>query len=318
MRTYRKATKSGVTKRLGSVKAHLPKRRYSDGFIKHIDRYPGELIGEIRVIGSRLYEHPGRSDILKSNLKMICVAYLLLITSAELLTTYDAKLGIALHITILFGLLLYAAIEYDKSKVRSHFLISLIIAPIIRILSLSMPVIYFGWFFWFLLISIPIFISVFTCMWLLGIHPKDIGLAMPCRRDVPVEVGVILIAVPFGIMEYLILKPSPLNLSLELPNFIALTLIMLICTGFLEEISFRGLIQFTTQQVMSKWGGILFVSTVFGVLHVGNLTFLDCLLAFSAGFLFSVVREKTGSIYGISISHGIINIILFLLAPFYF
>jgi len=27
------------------------------------------------------------------------------------------------------------------------------------------------------------------------------------------------------------------------------------------------------------------------------------------------VREKTGSIYGISISHGIINIILFLIAP---
>ncbi|MCK4731330.1 MAG: CPBP family intramembrane metalloprotease, partial [Methanophagales archaeon] len=68
------------------------------------------------------------------------------------------------------------------------------------------------------------------------------------------------------------------------------------------------------------WWGILFVSTIFGVLHVGNLSpwHLDCLLAFLVGFVFSVVREKTGSIYGISISHGVINIMLFLVMPVYF
>jgi membrane protease YdiL (CAAX protease family) len=41
-------------------------------------------------------------------------------------------------------------------------------------------------------------------------------------------------------------------------------------------------------------------------------------LAFSIGFLYSAVREKVGSIYAISLSHGIINITLFFLAPLYF
>jgi len=67
---------------------------------------------------------------------------------------------------------------------------------------------------------------------------------------------------------------------------------------------------------MNKGRGILFVSTLFGVLHLGNISpwHLDCVLAFSVGFVFSIVREKTGSIYAISVSHGLINIILFLVA----
>ncbi|MDI6810383.1 MAG: CPBP family intramembrane metalloprotease [archaeon] len=92
-------------------------------------------------------------------------------------------------------------------------------------------------------------------------------------------------------------------------------LILIVCTCFLEELVFRGLLQHNALRVMSKWSGILFVFMIFGVLHVGNLVLLDSVLAFSVGFLFSVVREKTGSIYGISISHGVINIVLFLIAP---
>jgi membrane protease YdiL (CAAX protease family) len=68
---------------------------------------------------------------------------------------------------------------------------------------------------------------------------------------------------------------------------------------------------------MSKWSGILFVSMIFSVLHVGNLVLRDPVLAFSVGVVFSVVREKTGSIYGITVSHGVINIVLFLIAPYY-
>ncbi|MGB7531378.1 MAG: CPBP family intramembrane glutamic endopeptidase [Halobacteriota archaeon] len=132
---------------------------------------------------------------------------------------------------------------------------------------------------------------------------------------------MILLAIPFGIIEYQILKPAPFpGLGSGAVNLITASLIFIVCTGFLEELAFRGLIQHNAIRLMNKWWGILFVSTIFGVLHVGNLSpwHLDCVLAFSAGFVFSIVREKTGSIYGISISHGIINTILFLIAPYYF
>ncbi len=258
----------------------------------------------------------GRRALTRSNLSAICVAYLVLVTSAEVVTVFKPKLGIAVHICTLFILLIYAAQEYEYSRVLAYFLISLTLAPLIRMLSLSTPILQFSRIFWFIIISIPIFIAVFTCMWLQELHPARIGLrASASYYHLTLETGVILLGIPFGILEYQILRPSPLPLRLTIPNIIVVALIFIICTGFLEEIVFRGLIQFNTMRVMSKWHGILFISLIFGVMHAGNLSPLDCLLAFSAGFIFSCVREKTGSLYGITLSHGLINIILFMVAP---
>jgi len=235
------------------------------------------------------------------------------------MTIYDAKAGIALHAVILFVLLLHSARESDKDKNLSTFLVALVLAPLIRILSLSMPFIHFSKVSGFLLIAIPIFIAIFTCMRLQGLRAKDVGLSIPKLKHTPIEAGVILLAIPFGITEYLILKPSPLPES-EIANFITMSLILIACTGFLEELAFRGLLQHNAIKLMNKWWGILFVSILFGMLHVGNISpwHLDCVLAFSAGFIYSVVRERMGSIYAISLSHGIINIMLFLVMPVYF
>jgi hypothetical protein len=104
------------------------------------------------------------------------------------------------------------------------------------------------------------------------------------------------------------------------PSFEALlvpALIMIVCTGFLEELAFRGLMQYHATRTLGFYG-IIFISALFGVLHIGNLSVLDVLLAGTVGFIFSLVVRKTGSLYGVSISHGIINIVLFLIAPYYF
>jgi membrane protease YdiL (CAAX protease family) len=267
--------------------------------------------------------------VLRRNLNLICTAYLLFIACAELLIIYNTKIGIALHVIILFALLLHSTLESDKDKNFSRFLMALVFVPLIRILSLSMPLAHFSRISWFLLISIPIFIAIFICMWVQKLRPKEIGLFVPALRNTPIEAGVILFAIPLGIIEYQILKPSPLP-GLEIASFITSSLIFIICTGFVEELVFRGLIQYNTlrltgamyamiaRKTMRKWSGIIFVTSIFAVLHISNLSPLDCLLAFSVGVLYSVVREKTGSIYGISVSHGIINILVFLVAPVYF
>lgn len=252
----------------------------------------------------------------RRKLSVICAAYLLLVTCAEVLTIYNPKAGIASHAVILFTLLLHSGMESDKDKNLSTFLMALVLAPLIRILSLSMPFIHFSKISSFLLISIPIFVGIFTCMWVQGLRAKDVGLYLSKLKHTPIEAGVILLAIPVGIIEYQILEPAILpGFGPGAVNFIATSLIFVVCTGFLEELVFRGLIQHNAIKLMSKWWGILFVSTIFGVLHVGNLALWDCVLAFSLGFIYSIIREKTGSIYGISISHGIVNTILFLIAP---
>jgi CAAX amino terminal protease family. len=245
---------------------------------------------------------------------LICAVYLALVACAELLSGYDAKTGVALHAFILFALLLQSTLESDTDKKLSQLLMALVLVPLIRLLSLSMPLAYFSRISWFLFISIPVFIASFTCMWLQELSLKDVGLFIPARRDIPIEAGVILFAIPAGILEYHILRWPGLSAA----SFITSALIFIICTGFVEELVFRGVIQHNAIRVMSKWGGIMFVTALFTVLQISNRSPLDCLLAFSVGFLYAVVREKTGSLYGISISHGMMNIVLFLVAPAYF
>ena len=250
----------------------------------------------------------------------ITTAYLILVAGAEFVTAYAtwhgiifAKYGIAFHAVILFALLVHSALLLTADPEFSRLLMVLILAPLIRILSLAMPVPYFSYITWFAIVSIPVFIAIFTCLYIQHLKPRDVALALPRLKHLPLELATILFAIPFGIMEYYVLKPG----ILVEPSFEALlvpALIMIACTGFLEELGFRGLMQYHATRTMG-FSGIILVSVLFGVLHIGNLTIFDVLLAGSVGFIFSLVVRKTGSLYGVSISHGVINIVLFLIAP---
>jgi membrane protease YdiL (CAAX protease family) len=253
---------------------------------------------------------------------LITLLYLLLVAAAELLTAYAAlhgvvfaKFGITFHGLILFALLIHSALILRADPEYSQLLLVLILAPMIRILSLSMPVAQFSYIAWFSIISIPIYITIFTCVYIQHIKQQDIGLALPAVKHLPLEFLMILLAVPVGVLEYYILKPGIL-VEPRLEALIVPVLIMVVCTGFLEELAFRGLMQYHATRTMG-FAGIIFISALFGALHIGNLTIFDVLLAGSIGFIYSLVVQKTGSVYGVSISHGIINTILFLIAPAY-
>ncbi len=247
--------------------------------------------------------------------KVFCGAYLVLIAVAEASTIYNSTLGIAFHIAILFALLTYSVLA--KNSAFSGFSLALAIVPLIRILSLSMPLAHFAFIMWFLLISIPIFIAIFACIIIQGLSLKDVGIAFSKVKGIPIEVGVVLLALPAGILEYRILTPGPLLYELSSTLLIAPALIMIIYTGFVEELAFRGLLQYHAVKTMGWWG-ILFITTTFAIMHIGNLIYWDVLLAFGVGGVYALVVKKTGSLYGVSLSHGLLNVILFLIAPLYF
>jgi len=270
---------------------------------------------QVRRMPSEEQETTRGAKTVTTHLFLIALSYLLLVAGAELLTTYAAEWGITFHAVILFALLIHSALILKADPEISQLLLALILAPLIRILSLSMPVAQFSYIAWFSIISIPVYITIFTCVYLQHIKPRDIGLALPEVKHLPLELSMIVIAVPVGILEYYILKPGIL-VEPRLEALIVPVLIMVVCTGFLEELAFRGLMQYHATRTMG-FAGIIFISALFGALHIGNLTIFDVLLAGSIGFIYALVVRKTGSLYGVSRSHGIINTTLFLLAPAY-
>ena len=246
--------------------------------------------------------------------KVICVAYLVSVVCAEGSTLFSPVFGLASHTAILLALL--AAFATIKTSAFSGLLLVLTIVPLIRILSLSMPLAHFAYIMWFLLTSLPIFAAVFACMIIQKLSLKDVGITLPKLNHLPVEVGIVLLGLPMGMLEYWLLTPRPLVSELEPVLLITSALIIIICTGFVEELAFRGLMQYHASKVMGWWG-IPFITAAFAVMHIGNLNYWDVLFAFAVGGIYALVVKKTGSIFGVTLSHGLLNVILFLIGPVY-
>jgi hypothetical protein len=134
-------------------------------------------------------------------------------------------------------------------------------------------------------------------------------------RDPLLQIGVALTGLVFGYLEYKILNPKPLVESFNLQDIWLPALILLVFTGFLEELIFRGLMQRAALVVMGRLS-LLYISLLFAVLHIGYRSLADFVFVLFVGLFFSLVVERTRSLIGVTIAHGLTNISLFLIFPF--
>lgn len=270
--------------------------------------------------------------------------YLILICLAEIVTAYvSIQAGIVVHISILFLLFIHSGfISREKMSVNkaqllfikqkkkpsgllqsiiskkadlASLLIVLTLAPLIRILSLVMPLAHFPRIQWFTIISVALYLSIIIIIRQQKLALREHGFRWPKREHIPIEIGIALLAIPFGVMEYLILRPASLISSFSGEDILMAILILFIGTGLLEEVIFRGLLQKKTMDMMGAWRGMLFVTLLFAVLHIGNLSFLDVLLVFFIGGIYAVVVHKTKTIIGVTVSHTMVNVMLFIVCP---
>jgi len=240
----------------------------------------------------------------------IAVTYLALIAVAELVTTFsDARVGLILHAGLLVILLAHAALASDRPYHR--LLLGLVLAPLTRILSMALPLANFEQIYWYLIISLPLLVATALMARLLGFSRQQIGLTV---RKVPLQLLVALTGIAFGIVEYFILKPG---LPMDDPTWKGMLLagaVLIISTGFAEELIFRGLLQRTSVQVLGRFG-LLYVAILFAVLHIGYRSIVDVAFVFVVALFFGWVAEATWSILGVTLAHGITNIVLFLVMP---
>jgi uncharacterized protein len=247
------------------------------------------------------------------SLRFWALLYLSGITLAEALTTIlpAVSIGLVLYGLVLVGLVLQSASAPDTRSQRMF--LTLAFAPLIRLLSLSIPLNQIPQVYWYFSVGAPIYISIFIVMRYSGFKFSEIGLTLgDLRRQIP----IMFIGIALGISEYLILRPAPLVPKMTFAQVWLPGLILLIFTGFLEEIIFRGLMQVTFIPLLGKWNGLLYVSLIFAVLHYGYGSFSDVVFVFAVAMLFGWIALRTGSILGVSLAHGLTNFTLFLVFPF--
>ncbi len=246
----------------------------------------------------------------------LALIYLGLITLAELLTatigsgTDFVRVGLSLHSLILVVLILQGATTRQTQTRR--LLLTLALAPLVRILSISLPLQDLPLVFWYLIIGALLYMAAFVTAQITGISPQRMGLTW---KGWPIQLASALIGFGLGLMEFLILGSRPLIDSLSWETFLFPAFVLMIFTGFLEEVIFRGLVQDVSTTLMGRFG-IWYGAVLFAVLHIGYLSLPDVLFVFGVGLLFGYLVQRTRSLLGVSLAHGFTNISMYLIYPF--
>lgn len=237
--------------------------------------------------------------------------YLQLLTLAELLTTLVEPIsGLILHGMVLIALIFHGALEQNIHHRR--FLLTISLGPLIRLLSLSLPLAGRPLVDWYFGVGALLFVGAIVTTRLIDFDFKRIGF----RWGKPLnQIMFGFIGIGLGLLEYIILRPAPLVEEFAIEAIWLPALILAIFTGLLEEMIFRGLIQ---EASLASYGrfGITYGALLFAILHVGYGSFFDVIFVFAVAMLFGIYVQKTGSIFGVTLAHSWTNITLFLVFPF--
>jgi len=244
---------------------------------------------------------------------IIAILYLIGLIIAEISVTYfNKEVGFVLETIILFALLINSS--YSISYNYSVMLRSMMILPMIRIIGLSIPLMQIQPLYWFPIIAIPLFGATYTIMRSQGLTKERVGLIWGNKK---VQLLIALTGIILGTIEYVILQPKPLIATLNPLTLITASIILIISTGLAEELIFRGIIQKNAENVFGTVMGLLYTAILFTALHIGWNSIYDLLFVFSVALFYGYSFQKTKSIVGITLSHGLSNTFLFLIVPFY-
>ncbi|MGD0354800.1 MAG: type II CAAX endopeptidase family protein [Dehalococcoidia bacterium] len=238
--------------------------------------------------------------------------YLVAIIAAELLTIYLYPLaGVIAYSLILTAFVVQSVFIEDAGK--RNLVLALGLVPMVRIMSLALPLGQLSIVFRFPIIYAPLLAAAIAVILVTGLKPAQVGLTL---RYWPWQiVGGIISGAAIGLIEYLIVGTSPLINTFSLQSVWLPALILIVTTGLVEELIFRGILQKLSERAMGRQG-IIFVSLIFAVLHSGFYSWGDVVFVFFVALFFAAAVKRTGSLLGAILAHGTANAVLFLIAPF--
>ena len=248
------------------------------------------------------------------DIKIAFVSYLMLLVTAEIIIAYYAELGldsphlgIAIHAVLILIILSYSFLSAKKYFV---FMQVLVFPPLIRILSTSLTD--FQFIYAIIVTNSLLIITAYLFIKSNDIHPRDFGF---CMGNIKWQLCVGATGILFGYIEYLILGDQAVISEAVIPTLIAYALALMFFSGFSEELVFRGIILTNLKNVLGRNYALVFVSLVFTAMHIIWKNPLDILFVFFVALFYGYVFLKTKSLLGISMSHGLANVVLFLIIP---
>ena len=254
---------------------------------------------------------------------MLC-AYLAVLIAAEAFiaignqveeTAYE-EMGLAVHILLLFALIVHGTVVWERSPVFGALLLAMSLASLIRVFSLAIPLYTFTIVQRLALVSAPFLASIAAVAYVQRLRARDLGLVPRSWRDLPVQSAIGLTGIPLGLLEFAILNPEPWIDAITASGIVVGTLAIFLATGISEEVVFRGIMLRRAIEGLGEMRGLLFVSVTFTALHIFFWSVTDLVFVFGVALFYGVAVIRTKSLWGVIVSHTLGNVMLYLIAPF--
>jgi len=239
--------------------------------------------------------------------------YALGITTAEVLgVVLGPTPSTTLHALLILIMLSHYTVASD-SPLRCT-IPALVLAPLLRILSYLMPLPQVSQLYWHVLIGLPLLVAAALVARLLHWSPFEVRLT---RRDLGLQLLIGLTGLPLGIIAWGIQHPEPLIRTTSWPVLVPGVLILSICSAFAEELIFRGLLQHTLTAAVGR-AGIVYTTVIFTSLYIGSVSLSYVLFVAMIGLYLSWCVQRTGSIWGVVLTHACLISGLLIVWPFTF
>ncbi len=239
---------------------------------------------------------------------LLAGGYIALFGLAEYVLFFiSAPWGVVLYFAILASLILHS--NFDRSERRGGFWLALGLVPAIRIVSIVISLEELPADQSYVLAGVPVVLGIYLMARHLGYGLDDVGLN---GRYIWSQVLTAVSGCGLGIVSYLLLKPEPIATG-PAAGLIFPALVLLVFTGFVEELAFRGVMQ-RASNALGPWGWVIIAPT-YALLQIGRGSLLHVLFSLVVGLYFGLVVHKTKSVVGVSLAHGLLNIALFMAIP---
>lgn len=274
-------------------------------------------------------EHPllprRHSTAASSAVRRAIPVYVAAILVAEILVAFVSPLAGALvdALTLLFIANHHALIppeDYGPTAADASLigpgevavLPSLALVTILRIASLSLPLSEVSEAYWYIAMGAPVLLAV-----ILAVHDSGSSWMWPplfARDSRGRQVLFAVVGVPLGLLAFVAFDPQPLAPFASGSKMVAAAIGVFVFGGVLTEIIFRGLLQPSLKRHLGG-AGIYVSSVIYGAMFLGAGS-LGALAYFAlVGVVFSVWAERTMSILGVALAHGVLNLGLLVVWP---
>jgi membrane protease YdiL (CAAX protease family) len=240
--------------------------------------------------------------------RLVALLYIAMVIMAEVVTMFVS----VITGSILYGVLLIIVVNlsyFSKKRLIRRIYLAFTLLPLLRILSLAMPIQQVPPVFQYILTGVPLLLSTIFVISANGLPAFRLNLS---SLEWVYQIIIGVSGIPLGLIAALTLKPPPSLINKS--NLLWIFLLWVVFTLFgavMEEVIFRGILQKALSYTFGA-SSIILTSLLYAGMFMGTLSPGYILFYGLTGLLFSIWVQISDSLAGVIVAHSLMNIVFLL------